>query len=60
MGEKKEHLPLNMDRDSSPPLFKALDGFERRPKELCQLLLRLAQIAPDAGKFAFAHLIDSC
>jgi hypothetical protein len=41
MGKKKEHLPLHVDRDSPPPLFKALDGLERSSKELCQFILRL-------------------
>jgi hypothetical protein len=59
MDKKKEHLPLHMDRDSSPPLFKALDGLEGSPKELCQFFLCLPQIASHARKFAFAHLIDS-
>jgi hypothetical protein len=28
MGKEKEGLPLHMDRDSPPPLFKALDCFK--------------------------------
>jgi hypothetical protein len=34
MGKKKEHLPLHVDRDSSPPLLKTLDGLKGCPKEL--------------------------
>jgi hypothetical protein len=60
MGEKEEHLPLHMDRDSSPPLFKALDSLERGSKDLRHFLLCLPQIGSYAGKFAAPHLIDSC
>jgi hypothetical protein len=41
MGKKKERLPLHVDRDSPPPLFKALDRLEGGSKELCQFLLSL-------------------
>jgi len=60
MGEKKEHLPLHMDRDFSPPLLKALNGLERGSKQLRQFLLRLAEVGSDAGKFAAAHWMISC
>jgi hypothetical protein len=56
MGKEKEHLPLHVDRDSSPPLFKALDRLEGGSKELRQLLLGLPQIGSDARKFALVHL----
>jgi len=60
MGKKKEGLPFHMDRDSSPPLFKALDRLKGGPKELGQFLLCLPQMSSDAGKFAVTHVIDSC
>lgn len=60
MGKKKEALPLHVDGDSPPPLFKALDCFEGGPKELGQFFLGLPQISSYAGKFAVSHVIDSC
>jgi len=60
VGKKKKDLPLHMDGDSSPALFKALDRLEGGSKELSQFLLSLPQISSDAGKFAVTHEIDSC
>jgi hypothetical protein len=42
MGKKKEHLALYMNRDSPPPLFKALNGLKGSSKELCQFFLCLS------------------
>jgi hypothetical protein len=60
MGQKKQDLSLHVHRDSPPPLFKALDRFERRSQKLGEFLLSLSQIGPDVGKFDITHLADSC
>jgi len=60
MGKKKETLPLHVDGDSPPPLFKALDRFEGGSKELGQFFLGLPQVSPYTGKFAVSHVVDSC
>lgn len=38
-GPQKEHLPLDVHRDSSPPLFEALNAPERRSQELRHFFL---------------------
>jgi hypothetical protein len=60
MGKEIEGLPLHMDGDSSPPLFKTLDRLEGGSKELGQFLLSFPQISSYAGKFAVTHVSDSC
>jgi hypothetical protein len=60
MGKKKKALPLHVNGDSPPPLFKALDRLERGSKELRQLFLGLPQVSPYVGKFSVSHGIDSC
>jgi hypothetical protein len=57
MGKQKQGLPLHMDRDLSPPLFKALDGLERGSKELSQFLLSLSQIRSYFGEFGIVHVL---
>ena len=60
MGKEKKGLPLHMDGDSSPPLFKALNRLEGSSKELSQLLLGLPKRRSDVGKFAVTQIVDSC
>ena len=48
VGEKKQHLSLDMDRNSSPALFKALYSLERSSQQLGHLFLRLSKTAPDS------------
>ena len=48
MREKKQHLSLDMDRNSSPALFKALYSLERSSQQLGHLFLRFSKTAPDS------------
>ena len=48
VSKKKQHLSLDMDRNSSPALFKALYSLERSSQQLGHLFLRFPKTAPDS------------
>jgi hypothetical protein len=54
--EKKQHLSLDMNRNFSPALFKALHSLERNSQQLRHLFLGLAQLASNLGKVLFLQL----
>jgi hypothetical protein len=56
VSEKKQHLSLDMNRDFSPALFKALHSFKRSSQQLRHLFLGLVQLASNPEKFLFLQL----
>jgi hypothetical protein len=56
-GLQKEHLPFDVRGNLSPPLFKALDGLDRRPQELRHLLLGLSQVLAEKTELFGIHEI---
>jgi len=52
---QEKHLALDMYRNLPPSLFKALNGFERGPQELGQLLLGLSQFLTKRMKLFIIH-----
>lgn len=56
-GQQKEHLPLGVGRDVSPPLLEALHRLDGRAQQRGKLPLRFFQIDSDSGKFFRIHMI---
>jgi hypothetical protein len=54
-GPQKEHLPLDVHRDSSPPLFEALNAPERRSQELRDFLLSFFKFLTKRLEFFGVH-----
>jgi hypothetical protein len=54
-GPQKEHLPLDVHRNSSPPLFEALNAPERRSQELRNFLLSFFKFLTERLEFFGVH-----
>jgi len=50
-GQQKEQLPLNINGNFAPPLFKALDCLEGDSQEVGHLLLSLLESLPKQTEF---------
>ncbi len=56
VSEKKQRLSLDMNRNWSPALLKALHSFKRSSQQLGHLFLGLAQLSSNLGKVPFLQL----
>jgi len=54
-GPQEEHLPFYVHRDSSPPLFEALNAPERRSQELRHFLLSFLKFLTKQMEFFGVH-----
>jgi hypothetical protein len=54
-GEQKENLPLHVNRDDPPSLFKTVHAPQRDPQELGQFPLGLAQTTSDFAELLSVH-----
>ena len=54
-GDQEKHLPLYNGRHRTPPLFVALDSFERLSEQLGHLLLCLVQFLAEIDELIAVH-----